>query len=361
METKELKDVITGLAQLGEIYLRILDRIRTFYASDPKRWFEARTLMAKAGYEMEEPSMEQMVDELLLECAAFQVEDSDKALFYQHARMFNDPILTQENIIAFTSCGEEERDLLRERIRQQLNVFPDPQLGGGDLIRFGYKGYDLFPVRKEIALELAAKRTISVYGIFADGSKKALSNPQSIASHQGMFGILKQEWISTYLNAAGKEALCQVSFRETKKEYRIYQWDDTAKKDYRFMPYEMLKDMDVKIDVSCYQLIYESTIRESATLDDIFEMFNIDHPDDFTGHSLSVSDVIAFLEDGTWNAYFVDSFGFQKIDDFFDPPIEKEIAPEEEKEDPLLTYPAPREAAESKEPEETKQKPKRIR
>lgn len=59
-------------------------------------------------------------------------------------------------------------------------------------------------------------------------------------------------------------------------------------------------------------------------LESLYERFNLQHPDDFRGHSLSVSDVIVLHEDGRDQAYFVDSFGFQQVPEFFaSNPLEK--------------------------------------
>jgi hypothetical protein len=54
---------------------------------------------------------------------------------------------------------------------------------------------------------------------------------------------------------------------------------------------------------------YDKTINPNKILNSIFEKFNIDRPDDFTGWSLSVSDIIV-LDD---IYYMVDSFGFEQL------------------------------------------------
>ena len=55
---------------------------------------------------------------------------------------------------------------------------------------------------------------------------------------------------------------------------------------------------------------------QSATLEAVYEKFNIDHPADYKGHSLSVSDIVVLHEDGKNSAHFVDSFGFTGLPDF---------------------------------------------
>ena len=56
---------------------------------------------------------------------------------------------------------------------------------------------------------------------------------------------------------------------------------------------------------------------EGETLEDIYRRFNIDHPEDFRGHSLSVSDVVVLHENGADTTYYVDSIGFRELPDFF--------------------------------------------
>lgn len=62
--------------------------------------------------------------------------------------------------------------------------------------------------------------------------------------------------------------------------------------------------------------MYTGQLAATDTLERIFERFNIDHPQDFTGHSLSVSDVVTLNRDGAETAHYVDSFGFQEVPQF---------------------------------------------
>jgi hypothetical protein len=58
---------------------------------------------------------------------------------------------------------------------------------------------------------------------------------------------------------------------------------------------------------------------DTGSLERIFEKFNIDHPQDFTGHSLSVSDIVTLNRDGSETAHYVDSFGFKEVPEFLQP------------------------------------------
>lgn len=98
--------------------------------------------------------------------------------------------------------------------------------------------------------------------------------------------------------------------------YSIYQLKESADEGL-FLSYRSAKKQGLKIDKSNYELVYISGNYSNYSLDELYETFNIRHPLDFCGHSLSVGDVIAFKgKDGT-EAYFVDSYGFEFLPDFF--------------------------------------------
>lgn len=99
--------------------------------------------------------------------------------------------------------------------------------------------------------------------------------------------------------------------------YAIYQInEDTKGKGYRFMGMDYVLSHSMRIDASDYNYIYSDRLTEGDTLDRLYERFNIDHPEDYTGHSLSVSDVIVLQEEQRMKAYYVDSFGYRELPDF---------------------------------------------
>lgn len=123
--------------------------------------------------------------------------------------------------------------------------------------------------------------------------------------------------------------------------YQIKKSDETNS--IRFEPLERLAELGQKPEFSNYDKVYEgdmSTINVRGNtvgdkLEAVFVKFNFDRPEDFTGHSLSVSDVVV-MDD---KAYYVDKVGFQPLKEF--KPIEKNIeqekaeaAPEQEKPKP---------------------------
>ena len=87
--------------------------------------------------------------------------------------------------------------------------------------------------------------------------------------------------------------------------------------DYRFMGLDFVQKKGMTVARADYDLIYTAPLTEKNTLDSIYERFNIQRPADFTGHSLSVSDVVVLNDGSTVKAYYVDSIGFAELPKFF--------------------------------------------
>ncbi len=99
--------------------------------------------------------------------------------------------------------------------------------------------------------------------------------------------------------------------------YGIYQIvDGTRADDFRFMGMDVFDRQGIPVLREDYQLVYSGILGEEESLDSIFEKFNLDRPEDFKGHSLSVSDIVLLHEDWKNTAHFVDSFGFREVPDF---------------------------------------------
>ena len=120
----------------------------------------------------------------------------------------------------------------------------------------------------------------------------------------------------------------QLLYASTDK-YGIYQLKPNLELDsLRFEGTESLKRMGITKDnfdaikPENYTLLYVGELSElqketqGATLEAIFEKFNLDHPEDFRGHSLSVSDIVVLHQNGQNTAHFVDSFGYTELPDF---------------------------------------------
>jgi hypothetical protein len=99
--------------------------------------------------------------------------------------------------------------------------------------------------------------------------------------------------------------------------YDIYQLKNEEKNRYiKFMGMDYLRRKGIPVQRDNYDLVYHAPLGDNETLDSIYETFNLRHPADFRGHSLSVSDVVVFHKDGADTAHYVDRFGFADVPEF---------------------------------------------
>ena len=113
--------------------------------------------------------------------------------------------------------------------------------------------------------------------------------------------------------------------KDTFSIYQIKGGDET--RDFRFEPYDRLQAAGNVVDRANYELVYTAPLAPETSLEDIYTRFNIDHPKDFKGHSLSVSDVVVLHQDGQDAAHFVDSVGFREVPEFFQE--QKQLTPDD--------------------------------
>ena len=99
--------------------------------------------------------------------------------------------------------------------------------------------------------------------------------------------------------------------------YQLKRGDET--RDLRFEPYDRLTATGHAVDPANYDLIYSAPLAPGTSLEAIFTRFNIDHPKDFKGHSLSVSDVVVLHQNGQDTAHYVDSIGYRQTPEFLQP------------------------------------------
>lgn len=102
------------------------------------------------------------------------------------------------------------------------------------------------------------------------------------------------------------------------RNYQIYQLKDTIdNKDVLFCGLNEMKRQKGPVDVNRYDAIYAGDMPPGMDLESIYLQFNVNKPEDFHGHSLSVSDVIVVSSDSCRRAYYVDIFGFSELPGFF--------------------------------------------
>lgn len=104
--------------------------------------------------------------------------------------------------------------------------------------------------------------------------------------------------------------------------YAVYQLREIEEnRHFLFAPFEQLHKDKQAVEHHRYHLVYTDGLdnpqqEPAAILDDLYYRFNMAYPRDYTGHSLSVSDVVALKRDGNMKTYYVDRVGFRELDDF---------------------------------------------
>ena len=217
----------------------------------------------------------------------------------------------------------------------EIDALPDPMIGLSEMREYGYTWNEMLPLTQEKALELFV-HDLPVYLLHNDGSETTVEDRKQITEHEGIFGIEKGDWEN---ERKLRSMQAELSDNEINKEakllygssdkYGIYQLKHNPELDHlRFEGTESLKRMGITKDnfdaikPENYELIYVGNLSElqeqteGEMLEAIYEKFNIDHPEDYRGHSLSVSDIVVLHQNGKNSAHFVDSFGFTGLSDF---------------------------------------------
>ena len=121
----------------------------------------------------------------------------------------------------------------------------------------------------------------------------------------------------------GSQQRLQAFLDSANDSYAILQLHRTDETTYeRFMSYDYLKSKGKEPDVDHYEVVYVAElpahpyVSQDAMLEGLYTKFNVDHPEDFRGHSLSVSDIVALKTDSVVSYHYVDSIGFKELHGF---------------------------------------------
>ena len=254
------------------------------------------------------------------------VYDSDERnLIMNHAYKLDDMYKTTS---LAHSLAEQKDDLplLWETIRvaeEEIDALPDGMVGLSQMHEYGYSWDEMLPLTKDRATELF-REDVSVYQLHADGSETLVEDRAALQEHDGLFGVEKGDWNAYKEYQSMKQELedsepnreAQLLYGNEGR-YGIYQLKDSAEtRDIRFMDMDYLEKEGIPVSRENYTLVYTGELTEGMSLEDIYTKFNIDHPADFTGHSLSVSDVVVLHQDGENTSHYVDSVGYREIPEF---------------------------------------------
>ena len=203
---------------------------------------------------------------------------------------------------------------------------PDPSMSIEAMNAYGYMDSDMLPLSKARALELF-ERDVPIYMLYEGNTEAMAFEAEDIVLFSGCFGITREDWdaIKNEVPPMDLEIIKQKreqAFLESPGDtYAIYQLknDDTVA-ELRFMNSDHLKVKGVEPQYENYELVYTGALTQDGSqiekLEDLYRIFNIEHPQDFTGHSLSISDIVALKQAGVVSYHYVDSIGYKELTNF---------------------------------------------
>ena len=204
---------------------------------------------------------------------------------------------------------------------------PDPSITVSNMQEYGYSWDGMLPLKEEAALHLYEKEDMQIFLLHEDGSESIPENTEDIKTHAekgGIFGVHKEDWNAlTEYRAMKEELAASAPEKEMRLLYGkgdafgIYQLKDgDGMRDYRFEPYDRLQAAGLSVEATNYNLVYTAELTPGTSLEDIYTRFNTDHPEDFKGHSLSVSDIVVLHQNGENTAHYVDRIGYRDVPEF---------------------------------------------
>ena len=153
----------------------------------------------------------------------------------------------------------------------------------------------------------------AIYAADAISSIKPLSGERVIELQRNFRKEEIKEAQPEYIYKAQEE----VAEKDTFQIYQLKRGENT--RELQFESYDRLKESGQTLNPDHYVKVYEAELTKGLSLEDIYSRFNIDHPKDFYGHSLSVSDVVVLHKDGKDSAHYVDRFGYKDAPEFLKP------------------------------------------
>lgn len=279
---------------------------------------------------------EKIINELESEKSVFS--RAERNLIVNYAYKLGDMEKTRElaeHIFYEEKYGNQNVALAIIDAQAEIDALPDSMVGISEMQEYGYTWNEMLPLTQERALELF-DHDLPVYLLHTDGSETTVSERKQIIEYDGMCGIEKGDWqnerklrmMQEELSESDSNREAQLLYGNTDK-YGIYQLKDNPELNtFRFQGTESLKRLGIikdnfdAVTPENYKLVYMGELGElqgqtqAETLKAIYTKLNVDHPADYKAHSLLVSDVVVFHEDGENSAHFVDSFDFTELPKF---------------------------------------------
>ena len=327
---KELKELRASLETINSTSSELITDIDRHYA-DIMKEREAEMAIETEEKPLEEMNILEMVD-YFMEQGMTEEQANDLAHAEWQARKINDEPAMAEAVDESTASGESAV-AIEPPVEEEPPVqapdngyMPDPSMSIEAMNSYGYMDSDMLPLSKERALELF-ERDVPIYMLYEGNTEAMAFDTEDIVLFSGCFGITREDWdaIKNEVPPMDVEIIRkkrEQAFLESPGDtYAIYQLKrDDATTDIRFMNSDYLREKGIEPQYENYELIYTGALSKNGSqidkLEDLYRIFNIEHPQDFTGHSLSVSDIVALKQAGVVSYHYVDSIGYKELHNF---------------------------------------------
>lgn len=232
-----------------------------------------------------------------------------------------------------SKAAEDAIDEIARKVQEEDPVqapdngyMPDPSMSIEAMNAYGYTDSEMLPLSKERALELF-ERDVPIYMLYEGNTEAMAFEPEDIALFSGCFGITREDWdaIKDEVPPMDLELIKQKrerAFLDSPGDaYAIYQLKrDDSTADIRFMNSEYLQKKGIEQQYENYELVYTGALTKDGSqiekLEDLYRIFNVEHPQNFVGHSLSVSDIVALKQAGVVSYHYVDNIGYKELTNF---------------------------------------------
>ena len=212
--------------------------------------------------------------------------------------------------------GIEPQQEAQDQARNtEILPLPDPIITPEMMEWYGYHDPNMFPLSKDRALELLEQDAL-LFMLYPDNTDEMVVDSEDVVNHDGIIGITREEWQDIHDSVPARD-VHQRFLDAPGDAYAIMQLKQNAPRE---LHYSALDRIPAPPSPSNYDVIYTGPIvceqSQMATLERLYEIFNLNRPGDFTGHSLSVSDIVALKQDGVVSYHYCDSVGFKELPDF---------------------------------------------
>ena len=318
---KELKELRASLETINKTSSELITDIDRNYAEIMKER-EADMTIETDAKPLAEMNILEMV-EYFIEQGMTEEQANDLANSEWQARKINEAANKNKSSEPVIEPPVEEATPMQA---PNNGYMPDPSMSVEAMNAYGYTDSDMLPLSKERALELF-ERDVPIYMLYEGNTEAMAFEAEDIVLFSGCFGITREDWdavkdevppMDLELIRLKREQVFLESPSDTYAIYQLKRNDSTT--DIRFMNSEYLQEKGVEPQYENYELVYTGALTKDGSqlekLEDLYRIFNIEHPQDFTAHNLSVSDIVALKQAGVVSYHYVDSIGYKELTNF---------------------------------------------